>query len=493
MVRQLPAGVLVTEAGTGRLLLSNDEAGRISGVRYEPGRPVSENDDRYPMQGFRPDGRRYGTDDWPLTRALRGETARGEEIDLRRGDGSRLTIRVNATPIRDPAGAVAAAVVAFHDMTAEKQALARLRQSEEQLRRSLWAGRLGCFVWDVATNVVTADAAHRAMWGLDPDAALTAADVFERIHPDDVERVRRDEQAALLGGHQEFEFRIVRPGGEVRWLAGHADVVRGAGGEAVQLIGLNRDITDRKLAEEALRRREQEFRALAENTLDLIARFDRDCRHLYVNRRVEEATGLPADAFVGRTNRDLGMPEELCTPGEARVRSVFASGTATTYEFTFPSPAEVTEVDTRANYRSSRVGVGFPRPYRIRSTRAASATARNFASATVADAIGLSANVANPQSGFSSTRSGPNRDTAASARATTSSTASTRSSFWFTTPTPIRLSAGRSASGSSSPARGVASSRTYVPTGSEAKSGTSGVYGPLRATASSRDQLPRHT
>jgi PAS domain S-box-containing protein len=150
--------------------------------------------------------------------------------------------------------------VYFHDITKRKQSEERLRQSEQQLRRALEAGRLGCFERDIATNVVTADSAHRAMWGLDSDAVVTSDAIFKLIHPDDVERVKRDEQAALTAGHQESEFRIVRPDGEIRWLDGHADVVRGSGGEAVKIVGLNVDITERKHAERDLRDSEARLR-----------------------------------------------------------------------------------------------------------------------------------------------------------------------------------------------------------------------------------------
>ena len=65
--------------------------------------------------------------------------------------------------------------------------------------------------------------------------------------------------------------------------------------------------------EEALRRREQEFATLADNSPDIVARFDRSLRHLYVNAAVERVTGRPRADFLGRTNEELGMP-----PGAVR-------------------------------------------------------------------------------------------------------------------------------------------------------------------------------
>src|SRR5688500_1128594 len=66
-------------------------------------------------------------------------------------------------------------------------------------------------------------------------------------------------------------------------------------------------------AEEALRnvehRRAEEFRALIEHAPDPVGRFDRQYRHLYINPVVTRITGLPTENFLGKSNRELGMPE----------------------------------------------------------------------------------------------------------------------------------------------------------------------------------------
>src|SRR5262249_26835485 len=78
-------------------------------------------------------------------------------------------------------------------------------------------------------------------------------------------------------------------------------------------------------------------RTLAENIPALVARFDRALRHVYVNRQVELATGTPASGFVGKTNREMGVPDELRMAGDARLRHVFDTGSPTSLEFAYLS------------------------------------------------------------------------------------------------------------------------------------------------------------
>lgn len=88
----------------------------------------------------------------------------------------------------------------------------------------------------------------------------------------------------------------------------------------------------------AIRRREREFRTLADNAPDIIARFDPDLRHVYVNATLEQVTGRPHREWLGRRNRELGLPAEVYEPIEDKVAQVFETGEAQRLEFTFPSP-----------------------------------------------------------------------------------------------------------------------------------------------------------
>ena len=110
---------------------------------------------------------------------------------------------------------------------------------------------------------------------------------------------------------------------------------------------LEAEIGDRKQAEEALARREQEFKALVENASDVIARYDRELRHVYVNPAVETATGLPPEAFIGRTNLELGMSEEAVSIWCQTLQTVFETGCEQEFEFDFLTPNGVKYYQSR--------------------------------------------------------------------------------------------------------------------------------------------------
>lgn len=90
--------------------------------------------------------------------------------------------------------------------------------------------------------------------------------------------------------------------------------------------------------EAQLHQREQEFRALVENSPDIITRFDRQFRHLYVNPAIERATGRKWEEFIGKTNADLNMPIDLVAQWEDLLTTAFENASEIVSEFTFPTP-----------------------------------------------------------------------------------------------------------------------------------------------------------
>ena len=119
VISQVPAAIVVADAATGQIRMSNEEAHRIVRHDYHEGKRLEDYGNTYVREAFATDGSRYSTGRWPLDRALCGETVLAEEIELVLSDGARVSVRVNAGPIR-VGEKVVAAVVAFHDITDRK-------------------------------------------------------------------------------------------------------------------------------------------------------------------------------------------------------------------------------------------------------------------------------------------------------------------------------------------------------------------------------------
>jgi signal transduction histidine kinase/CheY-like chemotaxis protein len=157
VVRHLPAGVIIAEAPSGRLVLYNERAKRIWKHSTRP----ANLDEAYRLyQGFQPDGRPYEPKDWPLGRAIRnGEAVIDERIGFIRGDGSTGMMSSSAAPIRDAEGRVVAGVVVFHDITLQTRGEAErthlLAQEQAARARAQSAEARFAFLGEIARSITS--------------------------------------------------------------------------------------------------------------------------------------------------------------------------------------------------------------------------------------------------------------------------------------------------------------------------------------------------
>jgi PAS domain S-box-containing protein len=138
----------------------------------------------------------------------------------------------------------------------DRQALSNaLQQSNARLEQAQRLAHIGHYEWDLIENRVTYSEELCRIWGIPPvKDPFDVSAIFERIHPEDRERVSREAAEVIRNGiHAKSEHRIVLPSGEVRVILGLGTVKRDASGKAYEMFGTGQDITERKLAEQALR------------------------------------------------------------------------------------------------------------------------------------------------------------------------------------------------------------------------------------------------
>jgi PAS domain S-box-containing protein len=195
--------------------------------------------------------------------AIRSGTTLKIEHRIVRPNGEVRFIQALGTVKIDASGGVYEMFGTGQDITdqkrveEEREALSSaLRQSNARLEEAQRVAHMGHYEFNPIENHVTWSAELCRIWGLAPvKGPLDMAMVFEMVHPED-----REYAAGVLdevirnGTHLKAEHRIVRPDGEVRFVQVLGTVKRDASGLAYELFGTSQDITDRKLAEHALRR-----------------------------------------------------------------------------------------------------------------------------------------------------------------------------------------------------------------------------------------------
>jgi PAS domain S-box-containing protein len=96
--------------------------------------------------------------------------------------------------------------------------------------------------------------------------------------------------------------------------------------------------------------------ALLDSLPDIVARYDRQLRHVYVNRAVERELGLAPEVFLGRTHAELGMSPPLSTLWEGALRKVLETGEEEEIEFEFPTPASPRRFQVRIAAETDATG-----------------------------------------------------------------------------------------------------------------------------------------
>ncbi len=193
---------------------------------------------------------------------------------------------------------------------------------ELQERNSLVAMTANDGIWDFDGNTKRIRLSRRwkTMLGYDPDDEDVVLDWYNLVHPDDIARVQTRMREHLEDKSPFFEsvHRMRHQSGDWRWMKSRAKCVLDRNGRLVRLLGVEVDITERKLYEDALFREKESAQITLQSIGDGVITTDAKCNVEYVNPVAEELTGWKVDDASGRPIDEIfrGFHEETCEPLE---------------------------------------------------------------------------------------------------------------------------------------------------------------------------------
>ncbi len=204
--------------------------------------------------------------------------------------------------------------VSLIDVTERMRAEQALKESEEKYRNLVEQSLYGIVISQgVPPRIFFANEAfaHIIGYTVEEILAFSPKKIQNLIHPNDQELVmeRVKSRLTIETTPQQYEYRMIRKDGTVRWVEIFADVIEYEGEPAIQAGYL--DITDRKQVEAALLESEEKFRALVEEMSDWVWEMDLKGKFTYTNGAVEDILGFSAGQVLGRTPCDFFRPADI--------------------------------------------------------------------------------------------------------------------------------------------------------------------------------------
>ena len=164
-----------------------------------------------------------------------------------------------------------------------KETEAALRESEARLKEAQRIAQIGDFSRDLETDRLEWSEAVYNIFGLDPDGPDGPEVPYDRfkkmVHPDDIEQLEASiRHAAETKSAHQFEYRIVRPDGAMRWIAVRAHTIGDEGGQSRKLVGTVQDITYQKNTEAALNRAKEDAEYANRTKSEFLAHMSHELR-----------------------------------------------------------------------------------------------------------------------------------------------------------------------------------------------------------------------
>jgi PAS domain S-box-containing protein len=226
--------------------------------------------------------------------------------------------------VHDKKGKVITLIGISRDITERKKLEQALRESEEKYWLIVENSRDIIFIFNLDEKLVYISPSIKKVLGYAPNDFL-GRNFRSIVHPDDIPVVEKAIQRNLREGHltaDGIEIRVQNDVNEWRWLNILANQLRNKKGTLTNYVGLARDITDRKQAEELLKESEEKYRLIVENGIDIIFTLNDKGEFTYLSPSFSKVMGYPRENFLGKPFASLMHPDDLVNVVKAMQENV---------------------------------------------------------------------------------------------------------------------------------------------------------------------------
>ena len=235
-----------------------------------------------------------------IAEKLAGKETTAYEIDVIAKDGNRVSLEVNSRIIYENDIPVGVQGIA-RDITERKLANASLLESENRYRTLFETSPDGVAMFDLEMKVLVANGRSAEIFGYSNAEEMIGKSAFDLIAPENLDRARSNISGIFESGHlRPLESTGIRADGSLFAVEFSATLIRNIDGQSQAVLGVTRDITERKKIREALTESEERYRELVENAIDVIYTLDLEGNYTSINRASEEITGYTVEESLKR-------------------------------------------------------------------------------------------------------------------------------------------------------------------------------------------------
>ncbi len=229
-----------------------------------------------------------------------------------RKDGSVFDLEVSVATYY--LGGKKCTLVILRDISKSKRDKELMQNMINRYNLASEAAKFSVWEWDIINNKAEWDDRMYELYGLKKAPLNEAFEIwYGGIHPDDRENVLELTNDALKNLKDfKTEFRVLRPDGEIRYVAAYGIVVRDENGRPLKTIGVNLDITDKKLIEQALVESESKFsNAFKNSPVALAITYINPPLYVDVNDTMLTYFGYTRDEVIGKSSIELNIFEDF--------------------------------------------------------------------------------------------------------------------------------------------------------------------------------------